>query len=248
MEALLCVCCLIQHISYPARYDLNLRRFVCSSLSAPFLGTYRRDSFCAVPLLLGEALPQLLGMSSLFSQPAGGSLFGQNNAQQQQNNTNPFGAATNNQSKPTTSLFGSTNTTTASSQAPAGTGLFGSTSQPPQTSSGFFGALGATTNNQPQQTGSGLFGAQPQQNSLFGNLEATNNQQNQHQNQSQQGGSLFGGFGQNAQQQPQNQQQSQQQNQPPQGSFIGQPRQFMASENGPRMSRRKDCRLKFRPS
>ena len=183
-------------------------------------------------------------MSSIFGQSTGAFSLGQNN-QQQQNPSNTLGSSTTNAPKP---LFGSLNTNTSTSQGQTGGGLFGSASQTQQSGGGLFGSA-----TQPQQSGGGLFGGlgsstnqqnqqpqQPQQGgSLFGGFGSTNNQQNQQPNQSQQGGGLFGGFGQNVQQQQQNQQQNQQ-GQPPQASLFGQtqgqPRLFVASENGLRKS------------
>ncbi|KAL9104449.1 MAG: hypothetical protein Q9163_000601 [Psora crenata] len=145
-----------------------------------------------------------------------------------------FGSATS-QPAQTGGPFGSTQTAQTSglfgsaSQSQQTAGLFGS-SQPPKPA----GTFGSSTTQQ------GLFGSgQPQQQntqqggSLFGNLGATNIQQPQQQQQvqqQQQGSNLFGNIGQSAPQP----QQAQQQGNSVLGQSQGQSRLFQGSEIAPR--------------
>ncbi|KAM3164894.1 Peptidase S59 domain-containing protein [Lachancea thermotolerans] len=132
--------------------------------------------------------------TSAFGQPAGGSLFGANNAA----NNSPFGL-----NKPASSggLFGQPSNTAA----PGGSGLFGQSNNTAQGSGGLFGqnnntgttgsSMFGATNNAPGQQPGGLFG-QPSTNTgggLFGqNNNANANNPPFGQSNTNTGGGLFG--------------------------------------------------------
>ncbi|WWD21523.1 hypothetical protein CI109_106009 [Kwoniella shandongensis] len=125
------------------------------------------------------------GATSTAAKPTFGGFATPNPQASTSGGTSLFGAAPQQPSNPSTSLFGNTQQQQQQQPAQGGSGLFGSTTNAqsqPQTGSLFGSAPGGATSN----TGTGLFGS-------------TNTQQNQQQQQG--GGGLFG------QSQPQQQQQ-----------------------------------------
>ena len=165
--------------------------------------------------------------------PSGGSLFDRITPAPAKPTTSLFGASTESPQQSTGSIFGNAGQQNQQQQ-PQGGGLFGGLGANTQQSSGTntlggstFGSLGTNTQQSSGTNtlggstllggGSSLFGSNTgQQNqqqsgqqggSLFGGFGQTTSQQNQPQAGQQQGTSLFGTLGQSTQQQPQSTQQ-----------------------------------------